>query len=408
MRNFPIFIKFLMILSLFGGLAIGSSVFSTVQMNAIDGAYSNLIVHQETIALYLARANRAFAVMRASIGELVLSTTAEGNKSAADNLKEARNSFLDSIRRAKSAAVTSGPAIEELQQRVLQVVDQACAESIRLGNSAAVDDVTAAKKAFLQDCGPRFAPVSALFVDRVDKAVDSATQISEELNQTTKLDVVITHGVILGGLALVTLLAFFTVRAWIAKPIELLTGSMERLANGDLTTELPDTTRRDEIGTMARTVLVFKESGLVKTRLEQEAKAAAAAAETQRAAAEQERAAVARAQAKVVEDLANALSRPRRRRSGAKARAAVRAGVMRRCVTTSTVQLPGSRKRCRRCRLTRAAYGPARARSPKRRTIFPAGRSIKPPALNKQRPHLIKSQQPSSVQPKTPPRPRLW
>ena len=309
MKNFPVFIKFLMVLSLFGCLAIGSSVFSAGQMNAIDDAYSNLIAHQETIAVDLARANRAFAIMRASIGELVLSNTPEGNKVAADSLRDAHNSFLESIRKARSAALTSGSAIDELQQRVLQVVDQACAESIRLGSSMAESDATAARNAYLQDCGPRFAPVSALFIDRTNRAVESAARISDELNQTTKRDVVITHGVILGGLALVTLIAFVAVRAWIAKPIKLLTANMARLANGDLTTELPDATRRDEIGAMARTVLVFKEAGLAKVRLEQEAKVAAAAAATQRVATEQERVAVMKAQAKVVEDLAIGLNR---------------------------------------------------------------------------------------------------
>lgn len=70
---------------------------------------------------------------------------------------------------------------------------------------------------------------------------------------------------VLGALALA-----FTLTRLIAKPLTDMTDSMQRLAHGDLETEVPGTDRGDEVGSMANTVLVFKDNALEKIRLEEE------------------------------------------------------------------------------------------------------------------------------------------
>jgi len=57
----------------------------------------------------------------------------------------------------------------------------------------------------------------------------------------------------------------------IAKPIGAMTDSMERLAKGDLETEIAYRDRTDEIGAMARAVSIFKDHALERKRLEEEA-----------------------------------------------------------------------------------------------------------------------------------------
>jgi methyl-accepting chemotaxis protein len=53
--------------------------------------------------------------------------------------------------------------------------------------------------------------------------------------------------------------AGFVLRSAIGKPLLALDKAMGRLAQNDTTTEVPATARRDEVGAMARAVLVFKE-----------------------------------------------------------------------------------------------------------------------------------------------------
>ncbi|WP_339759425.1 methyl-accepting chemotaxis protein [uncultured Hoeflea sp.] len=71
--------------------------------------------------------------------------------------------------------------------------------------------------------------------------------------------------------SLLSLLGFFFYARSFSGTISQMTGTMVRLANGDLEAEVQDQNRSDEVGAMARAVQVFKDSGLEKIRLEQEA-----------------------------------------------------------------------------------------------------------------------------------------
>jgi methyl-accepting chemotaxis protein len=68
--------------------------------------------------------------------------------------------------------------------------------------------------------------------------------------------------------------AYFIVRR-VTRPIEQLSGIMQRLARRDLDVHVPGTERQDELGAMARAVEVFKENTLAKDRLEAAAEARA-------------------------------------------------------------------------------------------------------------------------------------
>jgi methyl-accepting chemotaxis protein len=103
-------------------------------------------------------------------------------------------------------------------------------------------------------------------------------------------------------------IAFFAIRSWITNPLGALNKVMERLAGGDLTASVVGEERKDEVGSMAKTVQVFKAAGLEKVRLEQEAEAQRAAADTERGRNEAERAAAAKQQAFVVESVATGLA----------------------------------------------------------------------------------------------------
>jgi methyl-accepting chemotaxis protein len=62
----------------------------------------------------------------------------------------------------------------------------------------------------------------------------------------------------------------FLLSSLIARPLRDMTGAMQRLAEGDLATEVPGKERRDEIGAMASAVQVFKENAAERNRLEEQ------------------------------------------------------------------------------------------------------------------------------------------
>ncbi|MDD2704082.1 MAG: methyl-accepting chemotaxis protein [Acidocella sp.] len=88
-----------------------------------------------------------------------------------------------------------------------------------------------------------------------------------------------------------------------------LSGAMRKLASGALHTDIPAAERTDEIGNMARAVQVFKDNGLEKRRLEEEAQAQHTRMEEERKRNEAEREAAARQQEFVVTSIAEGLEK---------------------------------------------------------------------------------------------------
>jgi len=60
------------------------------------------------------------------------------------------------------------------------------------------------------------------------------------------------------------------VRQWVSRPVLSMTDAMTRLANGDRSVEVPGTELRDEIGSMAAAVVVFKDNAIEMERLAKE------------------------------------------------------------------------------------------------------------------------------------------
>jgi methyl-accepting chemotaxis protein len=100
------------------------------------------------------------------------------------------------------------------------------------------------------------------------------------------------HGFLLGlgicaGLILASSILGLTIIRSITRPVRAMTGAMGKLAAGDKSVEIDGGDRRDEIGAMARAVVVFKDNAIEMDRLkiEQEAAEHRAAAEKKAAMA---------------------------------------------------------------------------------------------------------------------------
>ena len=100
--------------------------------------------------------------------------------------------------------------------------------------------------------------------EEVNSAVGDATAF------VTVASIVI--GVLLG--LIVAVLAWFA-RARLVRPLAGLGGAMEGLAGGDHSMEIPHAEQTDEIGAMARTVQVFKETAIEAERMSKEREHAA-------------------------------------------------------------------------------------------------------------------------------------
>ena len=80
--------------------------------------------------------------------------------------------------------------------------------------------------------------------------------------------------VVVGGIVAAVLILFALWRLLgqvVSKPLNGITEAMQRLARGDAAIHVPGSHRRDEIGAMARAVLVFRRAAVDKARLERQA-----------------------------------------------------------------------------------------------------------------------------------------
>ncbi|MBU6419702.1 MAG: HAMP domain-containing protein [Proteobacteria bacterium] len=135
-------------------------------------------------------------------------------------------------------------------------------------------------------------------------AANHATSI-QNAKSSSKIGITVA----LGTMLLVVCGLVWVLISNIGRPISRMTDIMRRLTNGDLSVEVPDTTRHDEIGDMARAVQVFKEAGLEKIRLEDEMEKSRQRADEERRHREIERETAAREQETVVTSLAIGLEK---------------------------------------------------------------------------------------------------
>ncbi len=94
------------------------------------------------------------------------------------------------------------------------------------------------------------------------------TETRDGTRRTEILSIIATVICVVIGLAA----AYFIARG-ISRPVKALTGVMARLADGESSTEVPMTERGDEMGEMAKAVLVFREGMLKAEELQEAARA---------------------------------------------------------------------------------------------------------------------------------------
>ncbi len=129
-------------------------------------------------------------------------------------------------------------------------------------------EVSAARRAFVAANDPIIARQDAEMDQAHADLEDRGRQVVRRLSLVTGSGLVVSLGLLV---AIVVLL--------VLRPLAAVTAALQRLAEGDLTVNVQGTERRDEIGTLAKSLAVFKTQAMDTRRLaaEQEAQKHAAA-----------------------------------------------------------------------------------------------------------------------------------
>ena len=132
------------------------------------------------------------------------------------------------------------------------------------------------------DLGRKLKQISTGDLDQLDQKIadilDSLKKALEtvRIQSTEKTQAEITNSktwiVILTGLALVVVpLLVWLVTTLVARPINRITQTMTLIAGGNLEEQIPEHNRRDEIGEMARALLVFRDAAVSNIQLTNDA-----------------------------------------------------------------------------------------------------------------------------------------
>gem|GEM_PF-160782 len=148
--------------------------------------------------------------------------------------------------------------------------------------------------------------------ETIFKAVERMTDTSRRLGEQSEATVGNAEwtmwSLAITGMLVSAVLGWIIGRS-VGGPVKLITQVMTTLARGDTKVTIPAQNNRDEIGDMARAVVVFRDAAIEKVRLEALAREEAARADAERLAREAEKAEQARLMQEAVTRLGEALRR---------------------------------------------------------------------------------------------------
>ena len=185
----------------------------------------------------------------------------EPSAKTADEVRSRMDSFI------KSAGALAGRLTDPAQKRAAEEAVQIAGRYLENFNRV----VTAVNDAQALAFGT-MAKEADEFGELVDKTVVSQTDARKTVLTGAQNDMESTStlliGMAVGALAIGILVALVTARS-IVRPVVQMTGTMTELAAGNLTVDVPALQNRDEIGSMAKAVLVFKENAVEKKRMDE-------------------------------------------------------------------------------------------------------------------------------------------
>ena len=271
MKNISITGKFFVLLASFGLFTLALAYYAGSQILRVDADYSRLVNTEGDASTSLSRASQTFQTIRGAIGDSLLTTAKEQEKKAQEELAASRALFIEQIDHAAASLPQDG-SIAELKAQAMGVLDQSCANTIVLGAKALTYlDIKNAMDVFFRECQPQFQVMSKALNGKVDELAKATASSTAGLSADARGIYWMTIGGVLAALLVISAVSFVAIRAWLVRPIQALGQTMGRLSGGDLSVDIAGGERKDEIGGMARAVLVFKENGLRARTLEAEA-----------------------------------------------------------------------------------------------------------------------------------------
>jgi methyl-accepting chemotaxis protein len=267
-------------------IGIGGVLFVSNNYKAADSEYSDFIANDGSAEINMAIASqRLVAIVHDAYQVFLYDAGSPRLKRAMDDYGASKQRLFDLISDVHKKMPEQATTIAKLEaeaRAIVAVTDKA----VEAGNVDRNDEA----KAQLQAADDMIAVTLAEMRDWINGNSDTITQKSDALTDKTNTTII---------QSLVALLALFTfgvglavvlIRREITGPIDKLRLRMLSLASGDVQQEIDGLDRKDEVGSMANAVSVFRDNALERIRLEEEANANRSLSERERLEREEQKA----------------------------------------------------------------------------------------------------------------------
>ena len=289
LSNVRVLTKMLMVVGILGLVAAGITALGVQSLRNINAAAEDMERHG-AFALEAVRLNAAVVALNRAEFQVAVDPSAK-NRDTVARAVEAETANTDKILTSLAGNLGGDEAklLKQLQSiygRYLKELQHTMTVAAEVGEIEVGEE---AKR--LQGGAMRSRMLAETLRDRTRelsaKLAADVTTISEaahaEYRRISLVMIGVASGGIVAGLALGVLIAQFG----IARPIGAIVATLQRLAAGDFSAEIVGDTRKDEVGDVARTAIVFRENGLEKARLERDAEETKARADAEKRAAMQ-------------------------------------------------------------------------------------------------------------------------
>ncbi|KQQ80560.1 methyl-accepting chemotaxis protein [Aureimonas sp. Leaf324] len=270
LNNLRISTKIAMIAVFISLLGIAASFYASSVIRSADRDYSEMIERLDKSAIYLARLNRtANAVGYAAYRVIAYDGASADAQSAAAMAKDQFDAMRSYFGEVTSRLTDEADALKALGTKMDLIVERtnaAIATGLRNDDDAARTIMTAVDPAIV-DLSKQTSTLNDRLIKRV--AATSASLTDQAATAAWSL-----QGGSIASAVLGLVLALWISGRAITAPLAHLQSKMVELAGGRLDVEVTGQDRGDEIGGMARTVQVFRDSAVQNKRLEAEAEIA--------------------------------------------------------------------------------------------------------------------------------------
>ena len=258
LANAKISTKIISLLLMLGALCLGIALYSSFILKDIDHRFTELTMKVLPATTNIARADRAsnqigWAVYRTMVhdGASAEAKTAGIDGAAAiDVLDKQLQVAVELLPRIKGDA----KSLEALKDRIADNGRKALALGLQNRNDEALVLILEIDK----DLGAFSIEARDLNKGLIEGAEKESAALDEETERTSFMMLVVS----IIGIIVALVLGFFVTRAGITAPLSRLQDVMGRLASGENELEVPGTDRADEVGAMAKTVLVFRDAAV--------------------------------------------------------------------------------------------------------------------------------------------------